>query len=78
MKRTNSPWFTVCPKFEPQEEEMNQNRIWLQCAPLVASLCCLSAISVAGQKLVQPLTNATKWSSANPMEPEAGNWAHFY
>jgi membrane-associated phospholipid phosphatase len=54
---------------------MNQNRIWLQCAPLVASLWCLSAITAAGQKLVQPLTNATKWSSANPMEPEAGNWA---
>ncbi len=55
---------------------MIQNRLWLKQAFLVAPLCCvMSAITAAQQKLVPPLTNATEWSSANPTEPEAGNWA---
>jgi len=55
---------------------MIRNRVSRRHSFLVASLCCLlSAVTAAQQKPVPPLTNETRWFSANPTEPEAGNWA---
>jgi membrane-associated phospholipid phosphatase len=55
---------------------MIRNRIWLKAAISLATLCCLlSASTSAQQKPAQSLTNATKWSSAQAIEPAAGNWS---
>lgn len=55
---------------------MIRNRIWLKALISLATLCCLvSASTSAQQKPAQSLTNATKWSSAQAIEPAAGNWS---